>query len=301
VVVVERADGKSAPPDDVELGKQVKARKLKHIGYDDGLISHARYGTLSSCVGEKKLVSFPGLVVGVRAIKDEEEIAVTRKTVKIAEAAFKELTGRGADYFVGKTEKQLAAELEYLMRGRGADRQGFPTSGIIVAAGPHGASCHHFPTKRKVRRGEAVLFDWGAELDGYRSDITRVVFVGDVPEIYHEIYPVVEESMKAAIAAVKPGVRNHKLDKIARGILEEAGYDLRHGLGHGIGLQIHEQPRLTAGPEEPLKKNMIITIEPGIYIHEVGGVRLEDDILVTADGHQNLCSLPTSLSKMILR
>ena len=301
VIAVERGDGKSAPPDDLELGKQVRSRKLKRVGFDDSLISHSRFVTLTSCVSEKKLVNCQGLVVGVRAVKDQDEIATTRKAVKIAEAAFKELTGRGVDYFVGKTELQLAAELEYLMRTGGADRQGFPDSGIIVAAGPHGASCHHFPTRRKVRRGEAVLFDWGAELAGYRSDITRVVFVGDVPKIYHEIYPVVEKSMCAAIAAVKPAVRNTRLDKIARGILKDAGYDLCHGLGHGIGLQIHEQPRLTAGPSAPLKKNMIITIEPGIYIHGVGGVRLEDDILVTGDGHQNLCSLPTSMRKMILR
>lgn len=301
IVVVERGDGNQAPPDDVELARQFKERGLKHVGFEKDLISYARFGTLTSCVGDDTLVAYQGLVVGTRAIKDEEEIALTRKAVKIAEAAFKQLIGRGAEYFEGTTELELAAELEYLMRKGGADRQGFPGSGIIVAAGPHSASCHHFPTKRKVRRGDAVLFDWGAELEGYRSDITRVVFVGEVPDIYREIYPVVERSMREAIAAVKPGVRNHKLDKIARGILEEAGHELRHGLGHGIGLQIHESPRLTAGPAQPLKKNMLITIEPGIYIHEVGGVRLEDDILVTADGHQNLCTLPTSMSKMILR
>ncbi len=107
--------------------------------------------------------------------------------------------------------------------------------------------------------------------------------------------------MRESMAAVRPGVRNHKLDKIARGILEDAGYELRHGLGHGIGLQIHEQPRLTAGPAKPLKRNMIITIEPGIYINGVGGVRLEDDVLVTAEGHKNLCSLPTAMDRMILR
>ncbi|MCO6456951.1 MAG: aminopeptidase P family protein [Pirellulaceae bacterium] len=301
MIVVERGDGIAAPPDDVELGRQFKQRRLKKVGFEDNLVSLSRYRSLASCVGEKKLVPLPGLVVGVRAIKDAEEIALTRKAVQLAEAAFKQLTGRGADYFVGRTELQLAAELEYIMRMGGADRQAFPTNGIIVAAGPNSAACHHFPTSREVRRGDAVLFDWGAELSGYRSDITRVVFVGQVPEIYQQIYPVVEDALKQATAAVRPGVKNHKLDKIARGILEAAGHELRHGLGHGIGLQIHEQPRLTAGPARPLKREMIITIEPGIYIHGQGGVRLEDDILVTAEGHENLCSLPTAIDQMTLR
>ena len=304
VVLTDPSDRTKPPADNEEIARQLRKHRARRLGFDETLINLARYRSLTKHVSERRLAPFRGLVVSCRAVKDRQEISLTLKAVRIAEKAFRDLIARGADYFVGQTERQLAAELEYLMRSLGADRQGFLMNGIIVACGPNSASCHHFPTSRRVRRGDAVLFDWGAEVEGYRSDITRVIFIGSVPDTFREIYSLVENALQKSVAAIRPGVRTHSIDKIARGFLTEAGYgeEFRHGLGHGIGLQIHEQPRLTQqGTPVRLKRNMLVTVEPGIYLDGIGGVRLEDDILVTATGAKNLCTLPTALDDAVVR
>ncbi len=288
-------------PDDVEIRRLAREHKLKKIGFQEDMVSLIRYQKMVEHVGKSRLVALRDVVRDLRSIKDEDEIRTTRKAVRIAERAFRDLIGQGGDYLHGRTELQLAAELEYRMRMAGADRQGFPFTGIIVAAGPNSASAHHFPTRRKVRRGEVVLFDWGAEVDGYRSDITRVVFVGQPHPKLREIYEIVRRAHAAAIAALRPGVRTHAVDKTARDLITDAGYGhlFRHGLGHGIGLEIHEHPFMRR-TNVPLKKNMIVTIEPGIYIQGLGGVRLENDVLITADGHKDLNTLATAIDRVIV-
>ena len=283
------------------IAEEVATRDLKKIGLEESMVHVPRHRTLRRKLG-RKLVALPAIVLEYRAVKDDEEIRITRKAVRIAEKAFRQLIEPGADGLVGQTEKQLAADLEYRMRCLGADRQGFGTNGIIVGSGPNSASCHHLPTTRRIKRHEPLLFDWGAEIDGYRSDITRVVFPGRPSDRMAEIYTVVEKALKTSTRKVRPGAVTGHVFQAAFDVIEEAGYGdhFPHGLGHGLGLVIHEQPRLNRNNKVRLKKNMIITVEPGIYLDGKGGVRLENDLLLVAGGHKVLGSLPTSLKRAIL-
>jgi Xaa-Pro aminopeptidase len=195
---------------------------------------------------------------------------------------------------VGTSEREIAARLEYEMRKRGAEAAAFPT---IVAEGPNAALPHAVAGERKVRKGSAVLIDWGAVCDFYRSDLTRVLFVGSIPPALRKVYAIVREAQGKAIAAVRPGAVMRDVDAVARRHIERAGYGkaFGHGLGHGIGLDTHEPPRLSWMSEEKLAAGMVVTVEPGIYLPGVGGVRIEDDVLVTPAG----CKVLSRLSKDI--
>ena len=292
-----------------ETAKVLNKHKLRRaVGFQGNNMPWADYANLSKAMGRRKLINIGGLIINFRAVKDADEIKLTGKCVKIAEKAYLEVMAKGAKALMLLSERQIAAELEYRMRMLGADKQGFDGNGIIVATGPNSASCHHVPSARKVKRGEPILIDWGAELNGYRSDITRVMTVGEPSAKFREIYNIVTASNLAGVKAVKSGVTCDKVAAIAWGEVRDAGYGdyIRHGLGHGVGLMIHEQPFIGTGAgkknsKNRLRKNMIITIEPGIYIEGVGGVRIEDDIVVTASGSRCLTSLPRNIDQMILR
>ena len=283
-----------------------RRKHCSDLGFQDGVMSFSRHEQIHKTLGEAcTLHPIGDLIVRLRAVKDIHEITWTREAIRIAEEAFLDLLRGGAEFFIGRTERQLAAELDYRMMLRGADRNGFP-GGTIVASGPNSYFCHHMPGDRVVRDGDPVLFDWGAELHGYRSDITRVVFVRSVPEPLRRIYDIVLEAHDAAVELMAPRVRCHTIDAAAREVIRRAGYakEFRHGLGHGVGLEIHEFPRLAGkpktGPGTPLKPGMIITVEPGVYLQEIGGVRIEDDILVTKNGYERLNRLSRSLDEAIL-
>ncbi len=253
----------------------------------------------------RRLVELGRAVAEERAVKDEAELALIRRCVRIAEAAFRGLLAGGARSALGRTEKDLAADLEYRMRRLGADRQAFPANGIIVAAGPGAADCHHEPTDRKVRAGEPLLFDWGAELDGYRCDITRTVFPREVPPEWRACYADVLRAHREAAARLRAGARCRAVHQAAVDVLKSAGRGpMRHGLGHGIGLEVHEAPGLGARPgkgrDARLRKNMVVTVEPGVYLDGKGGIRIEDDYLVTAGGAQRLTRLPQTLARAVL-
>jgi len=292
--------------------QQTKAllRKHKHrraLGFQGDNVTWIWFSAFEKAMGRRKAVSVGGLVVDYRAVKDEDEIKLIRKCVKIAESALKDLVKGGCKYFIGKSEKQIAADLEYAMRCRGADRQGFGLNGIIVASGPNSASCHHMPTNRKVRKGEVLLIDWGAELDGYRSDITRTLFMGGVKDRMADIYNAVYEANKAGISAMKAGVKCQTVAKKSWDVVRAAGYpDVRHGLGHGLGLDIHERPNFGSGvivkgaKDITLRKNMVMTVEPGLYFDGFGGVRIEDDIVVLQGGCDCLTSFPRRLKDVIV-
>ena len=288
------------------VAERLRHRRLTALGIQQSVMTLSQHEPLAKACDGIDIRHIGDVVLECRSVKDDEEIRLTRKAVKVAEKAFRQLTGQGTDHFVGRTERELAAELDYRMRLLGADRQGFP-NGTIVASGPNSYFCHHMPGSRKVKPGEPVLFDWGAEVQGYRSDITRVVFTGAASDTMREIYDVVLRAHDAAVAAMRPGVRCHTVDGIARKIVKDAGYakEFRHGLGHGIGLEVHERPGFGGRPKNgsgvPLKKNMIMTVEPGVYLEGTGGVRIEDDILLTARGQERLNSLPRALERMILR
>ncbi|MFP4054833.1 MAG: M24 family metallopeptidase [Phycisphaerae bacterium] len=254
---------------------------------------------LGKYVGKGKLVSTRELVTKLREEKDESEVAAVRRSIGVAEKAFAELVGQGRKAFVGRSEREVAAELDYRMRCGGASASAFET---IVAAGTNGSKPHYRPSDRKIGRHEPVLIDWGALVEGYCSDLTRVVFTGRIPAELAEVYSVVLRAQKAGIDAIRPGVACKTVDAAARKVIEDAGYGeaFVHGLGHGIGREIHERPHVAGSVTDRLRSGMITTVEPGIYLPGIGGVRIEDDVLVTAKGRRKLTSLPRDMKAMVL-
>ncbi len=229
----------------------------------------------------------------LRQIKDDDEITETRRAIRIAERAFVAMKATLTDDL---TERQAAHELEHTMRRLGADRSAFEP---IIAVGDRSALPHYRAGDRKIGESTFLLVDWGAALpSGYRSDLTRVLATGTVPLQLQELHGVVLKAQLAGIAAIRPGAKLKDVDSAARRVIEEAGFGdfFGHGLGHGIGLHIHEEPRMNSVAEGELQPGNIVTVEPGIYLPRVGGVRIEDDVLVTPDGHEVLSSLPKDLN-----
>ncbi len=248
-----------------------------------------------------EICCLPDLLSGVRAVKDPAEIALTRRCVAIAETALRALLDQGAAALIGRTERDLANELEARMWAAGADRQGFPGTGIIVASGPNSASAHHTPGARRVAAGEPLLIDWGAEVAGYRSDSTRTVFPGSVPEFARQAYPIVEQALHRAARCLRAGAAMGEIDRAARETITAADYpEFHYGVGHGVGLTIHEAPWLRANATDLVEADMLTTIEPGIYLPGVGGIRIENIYRATRGGNECLGELPTDLKSMII-
>jgi Xaa-Pro aminopeptidase len=275
--------------------------KPEMVAFQSEHVSVQLRGKLAGAIGAKRLKPTVGLLAGLRLIKDDAEIRTIRKAVKIQERALLETI---ENLTPGQRESHIAAALEFNMKALGADGVSFPT---IVAARANGSKPHAVPGKTRSAKNQPLLIDWGARVDGYCADMTRTFCLGRWPKAMAGVYEVVLAAQVAAIKAVGPGVSTKDVDRVARDIIADAGYGERfgHGLGHGIGLDIHEGPRLAKTGESVLRAGvlragvlrpgMIVTIEPGVYLPGVGGVRIEDDILVTATGRTNLCSLPKSL------
>jgi Xaa-Pro aminopeptidase len=232
----------------------------------------------------------------LRRIKDAGEVARITKCVEVAEASMSVVRKR---LKAGATESEVAAELEYQMRKRGGIK---PSFGTIVAAGAHSSQPHAAAGPRKLRAGDAVTIDWGVKINGYNSDLTRVFFIGKVQPKFRRIYKIVLQAQRMAIAALKPGVPAMKLDAVARDHIARNGYgpQFSHSLGHGLGMEVHEFPILNKSNKLPLEAGMVVTIEPGIYIPGFGGVRVEDDVLVTDKGAKVLGGFPKELDEMIV-
>jgi Xaa-Pro aminopeptidase len=248
-----------------------------------------------------QLQAATAMIERLRSIKDDTEQFLIGRSVAIAEEAFRQLISSGARGLVGRSERDIAVELERLMISLGADRQGFPETGIIVASGPNSANAHHTPSRRRVATGEALLIDWGAELGSYRSDMTRTLFPGHPPEFALRAYPAVLSAMEAAAALLKEGASAGEIDRAARQTITSEGFDEFHyGVGHGVGLEIHEGPWLRANSDEPLRPGMVTTIEPGIYVPGTGGIRIENLFRILPGGSESLCTLPVNFDSMIL-
>jgi len=271
--------------------KVVGKLKLSQLGIEASSMSVAQHETLSDKLAGVELVSTTGLVEQLRQTKDKQEIDKLRLAVHHGERAFAAIKAmlRG-----DQTEKQVAAEIENQIRLFGGTGCSFPP---IVAVGPRAALPHATPTDGRIDGEDFVLIDWGAESEGYMSDFTRVLLTGKSSAKFEKIYSVVLKAQKAAIEAIKPGMKLKDLDAVARKVITDAGYGKQfgHGLGHGLGLEIHEAPRLSKTEEAELKAGMVVTIEPGIYFPGWGGVRIEDDVLVTRNGHEELSSVPKEL------
>jgi Xaa-Pro aminopeptidase len=271
------------------------ARKYRRLGFEKGRLTYEEYEQLQA--GLKlgaSLAPLAGLVEAERMVKSPVEIALIRRSVLINSAAFDEAIRRARP---GVRECELAAELEYQMRLAGAEGPAFET---IVAAGPRSAQPHAHPTAHTMRRDQLLLIDMGASREGYASDMTRMAFLGRPGLKVRRLYQSVLEAQSAALAAVRPGVRAGQVDGAARRVLRAGKLDRAfvHATGHGLGLEIHEAPRLGKGEKLTLAEGMIITIEPGIYLEGFGGIRIEDAVVVTRTGSSVLT--PTSKDLLIL-
>ena len=263
------------------------------LGFDDAHLTvrqHAQLGRLTADL-DVELVPAGGIVEELRAVKDPAEIERIRAAARLADEAFEEVVGAG---IVGRTERDVALDLEIAMRRHGAQGSSFPP---IVAAGDHGALPHAVPRDVRIPAGTLVVVDWGAQLDGYASDCTRTVATGELDERDSAVYETVLAAQEAALAAVRPGPTGQDVDAVARAIIDEAGHaeHFGHGLGHGVGMEVHEGPRLSKQGKEPLAAGNVVTVEPGIYVPGAVGVRIEDLVAVTADGHEVLNGLPKTL------
>ncbi|MSR57470.1 MAG: aminopeptidase P family protein [Planctomycetaceae bacterium] len=247
---------------------------------------------IATTVKGLELVSTSGVVEELRQIKDPDEVKEIRTAVRIAERGFQVLRAQLRGEL---SESQVATDLEFTLRNFGARGCSFPP---IIAVGPRAALPHARPGSDLISADDFVLVDWGAEAaSGYKSDLTRILLTGKLSPKLERVYRVVLKAQQAAIKAIRPGARCCDIDAVARKLIAEAGFSkhFTHGLGHGIGLDIHEGPRLNATCEVPLKPGMVVTVEPGIYIEGWGGVRIEDDVLVTRSGCEVLTSVPKDL------
>jgi len=270
------------------VGAALKALGGATVGIEEDSLTLAQGKALRKATGRKfDLVSTNDLAGGLRAVKDTLEVATIRRVARLICKVFDKVIGLVRP---GIRESELAAEIEYQMRRMGAEGPSFDT---IVASGPRSALPHARPTSRKLGKNELVIMDMGAILDGYCSDLTRTVFIGKVPKRVAGWYRAVWEAHQAARMAVQPGNSCEGVDAAARAALANLGLEryFTHSTGHGIGLEIHEGPRLAKGQKAPLAAGNVITIEPGIYVEGTGGIRIEDDVLVTLQGHEVLTKM----------
>lgn len=240
------------------------------------------------------LLPLSGMVDDLRQIKDKAEVELIRQAGKIAKNAFLAMRATLAPH---KTEKQIAAELEYTMRLLGAKAEAFPS---IVAIDAHAANCHAIPRDVTLEGAGMLLVDWGANLDGYRSDLTRTLAIGEMTKEFRKIYKIVLDAQRKAIEAIQPGKKCSEIDAVARNHIAKHGYGTHfgHGLGHGLGMHVHESPRFSPMCDTELRPGMVLTVEPGIYIEGWGGIRIEDDILVTRRGCEVLTDVPKNLDEI---
>lgn len=261
---------------------------LRETGFEQGYLTHLRWVNLKNSLAVK-LRPVKGFVEKLRLVKDEDEIALIREAGAITASAFRSVLGEMRS---GRSEQEIAALLEYFMRRQGSGPVAFET---IVASGERGALPHGTASQKIIERGELVTMDLGATYQGYAADLTRTVCAGTVSAKQREVYEIVREAQERGIGAVRSGVSAAQVDSAARNFLAAAGYGdyFVHSLGHGVGLSVHEEPRLAQQEDLVLQPGMVITIEPGVYIPRWGGARIEDTVLVREDG----CEILTPVTK----
>ena len=262
------------------------------LGFDDADLTMRRHARLRELLPERvTLVAAGGLVERLRVVKEPGEIELARAAAWVADLALSEILAQG---LIGRTERSVADALESAMRTHGARRPSFDS---IVAAGPHGALPHAQPRDVQIAPGHLVTIDWGAELDGYCSDCTRTVAAGEPSGRARELYELVLGAQRAGLEAIHAGADGREVDAAARTVIEAAGHGehFGHGLGHGVGLEIHEAPRLSTRSTDTLRESSLVTVEPGVYLPGELGVRIEDLVAVTAGGAETLTSIDKTL------
>src|SRR4029077_1233642 len=263
-------------------GQELRRRRGRvRVAYSPAQLTVAQFAALQKAAGARvRWVNGGSAVEKLRAVKDAQELATIRQAAVLISDVFTETLPLIKP---GLTELDLASELEYLMKQKGASGPSFET---IVAAGPHSAWAHARPSSNPLRKSQLVVLDQGAILHHYCSDMTRTVFLGRAPANVRRLYRAVLAAQEAAKAAIRPGVSGESVDAAARRVLkrERLVQYFTHSTGHGLGLEVHEMPRLGKGDKTTLEEGMVITVEPGLYVEGLGGIRIEDDVVVTAKG-----------------
>lgn len=254
------------------------------LGFEAEHLTVALYEELRGALSAAEWVPTRGLVENLRAVKEPEEMQAIRRAVALADEVLEAVL---PTLRPGMTEKEVAWRLESAMRERGAEKVPFD---LIVASGPNGAAPHAVASDRPLGKGEPIVIDMGCVVDGYCSDLTRTVVLGEPDGKFRDLYDLVLRAQRAAEEGIRPGMPGREADALARGVIDRAGYkeEFGHSLGHGVGLEVHELPRLSALTEERLLEGMVFTVEPGVYIPGWGGIRIEDMAVLRADGAEIL-------------
>ncbi len=267
------------------IASACRGLSLKKVGFEERYMPFAEYKRIQKELGSfSKFIPTHSLVEDLRQVKSDLEIAKMRKATEITVSALKYIKTRLRP---GQKEIEVAGELERFLRYKGANGSAFD---IIVASGPNSSFPHHISSQRKMRKGEPVLIDIGADFDGYKSDLTRVFFMGKITPLFKKIYDIVLQANKLAIAKIKPAASIKEIDASARNFIADKGYGgfFSHSLGHGVGLEIHEDPHISIKSQDFLHKGMLFTVEPAIYLPGKFGVRIEDLVLVGSKGAEVL-------------
>ncbi|CQR46799.1 putative peptidase [Paraliobacillus sp. PM-2] len=273
-----------------EVASQLRTLGIKRIGFEKSNVTYAMYEQYEK-EAEVEWIPTEGMVETIRLIKTEDEISVLKEAARIADAAFEHIL---TVIKPGVTEIEISNELEFYMRKQGATSSSFD---IIVASGYRSALPHGVASNKKIENGELVTMDFGALYGGYCSDITRTVAVGEISDQLKEIYDTVLQAQLKGVNGIKAGMTGKEADALTRDYITEKGYGeyFGHSTGHGLGLEVHEQPALSFKSNQFLEEGMIVTVEPGIYVPNIGGCRIEDDIIVKKDGNERLNHSPKEL------
>lgn len=266
-----------------KISEFIKKTGVKKIAIEGREVTLSFYKKIEKNLKELEILALEDEIINLRMVKKDYEIANIRKACEIADKAYSEIL---KEIKTGVTEKEIAAKLEYIMRINGADDKSFDT---IVASGYRSAMPHGVASNKKIENEEFVKIDFGCYYNGYVSDMTRTLYFGNnITKKHQEIYNIVFEAQKLGVNAVTAGKKANEIDEVSRNFITNNGYgeNFGHGLGHGIGVEIHEMPYISKSFDTILLENMVITIEPGIYIEGFGGVRIEDDVIVKINGHE---------------
>jgi len=269
------------------LGERLAEIVDPPVAFESGHVTYAAYEALARSGIE--LLPAAGVVERLRAVKDAGELEAIRRAAKVTDAAYERLS---KEAITGKTEAEVAWWLEAVLHDAGADGVAFQP---IVGSGPNAALPHHHPGNRKIGLGETVLVDMGAMLGGYFSDCTRTFATGELSADLWEAYGLCRDAQTEALEALRPGAAALEVDALARGRIRDAGHEVLHGLGHGVGLEIHEQHRLSDTSDAVLASGNVVTVEPGVYLAGRGGIRIEDLVIVGPDGPEVLSSFTKEL------
>lgn len=274
---------------------ELKKRQIKRVGFEEEELTYAMYCRYEKEFEGMELIPYGDELSRLRMVKTDKELACIKQAQHIGDLVFSKIL---TELRPGVTEIEIAAKIEYLLRTNGAEGISFAP---IVASGVNSSMPHAVPSRKPIEIGDFVTLDFGCIYDGYCSDMTRTVVVGEASEQQRKIYQTVLSAQQAVLQQLKSGMKGRDVDKIARDIIYSAGYEgcFGHGLGHSVGLFIHESPRASMKSEDIIGENVILTVEPGIYVKDFGGVRIEDLVVVTKDGVENYTQSPKELIEIM--